>query len=684
MKHISNFIGWLLLLPLLCAVPSKQVSPTAYCFFASTPDEARQVCSDVNGRALSWQNGIASMNAVAPEKDGYTFYPEQWLSVQQESDVQLGEDGWHLEAIRATQVWEATQGEAVTVAVVDTGIESSHPEFAQCLVGAETVIPDSAYQQNGYFRPEYAGPLDYLGHGTHVAGLIAAQADGIGSTGAAPMANILSIKALESDGVRGSGKTSWVAAAIQMAVDAGANIINLSIGGAVQENALLLEAIRRATESGVLVVCAAGNSATDAPCYPAAYPETIAVSAVRRQGDTFLFASSYSNYGSWVDICAPGSNLYGPGLGGSYGFLTGTSMACPLVSAGAALLLSRDPALTPGQIRRLLSETAEDLGAPGRDERYGCGMLNLEKALALLQERNQLLPPDSDCADGSVLTDTTTVNWRTNNLHGEIHYTLDGSVPDADSPLWPVQGRTFPVGQVDLTLAVQAQGQWSSSIRVQYTIVPDITLLNEIIGTLEVPIPTYGAPVRRFRITIGAGETLACSISADNGSVSAELMANDSTIKTTNSKGKFTWCNNAKHNREVILKLTGTDAPYAGLHWECTFPPEPTTAPYAPPTAPATEPETTAVTESTTVPESSAPAPTETVFTEPETEDSMFHVELLTETEPISQSEAPQEDMTEKTFPYGWAGLMAAAILLLLRTWIWHRKESSCSFKNKS
>lgn len=634
------------------------------CFFADSLSEARQTALASGGSLLWWESGIGVMNAAAPAKT-VAVYEDSWLfsetdqtqetaePTQTEGEIPLpGPMEWHLEAIHAPEAWKTAQGEGVLVAVIDTGIDPTHPEFSHCLTGAETVIPESAYREGGYFRSDYQGPVDHLGHGTHIAGLIAARADGSGSSGAAPLCRIFSIKALESDGVRGNGKTSWVVAAIGRAVDAGADIINMSIGGAMQENDLLWEAIRRANEAGVLVVCAAGNTGTSAKCYPAAYPETLAVSAVRRQADACVIAS-YSNYGDWIDLCAPGSNLYGPTLEGEYNIMTGTSMACPLVSAGAALLLSRDPLLTPRQLQQLLLEAAEDLGAKGKDDRYGAGLLNLDKALTLLQERTRLCPPVSDCPDGSILTDETPVQWKTDDLHGRIYYTLDGTDPSGESLLWPEDGRCFPAGPVELKIAVCHDGRTGESLTVRYTVVPAQAYIPETAGTETYPVPTYGSREKRLQLVIPEKNQIKCTLTGTGKTAELALYDENGGLLASGKNGTLTWKNKTSHPVAGLLKITPEQTSEFTLQWKCSVPaapaPAPTQRPTAPP-APTTQPtQTTAPTVPTTVqtlpPETTVQTHPSTEATPPQTtaEEPLFQVELVTNEETQTAVTLPPE-----------------------------------------
>ncbi|MGC8780520.1 MAG: S8 family serine peptidase, partial [Anaerolineae bacterium] len=261
--------------------------------------------------------------------------------------------------LNAPAAWDYTTGYAtVTVAVVDTGVSLSHPEFAgRILPGWDFVNSDS-------------DPSDDNGHGTHVAGIIAAAMNnGLGTTGLAPNVSILPVKVL---GAAKSGTWANVSLGIRYAADYGAKVINLSLGGTTPSTALL-DAIRYAQSKGALVVAAAGNNGSSAPFYPAYYDEVVAVSAT----DEYDQYWTISNYGTWVDVAAPGSSIWSTYWTTSnpngYGFMSGTSMAAPHVSGLAALIWSVNPTLSPAQVRDIIQSTAVDKGAAGFDPYYGWG-----------------------------------------------------------------------------------------------------------------------------------------------------------------------------------------------------------------------------------------------------------------------------------------------------------------------
>ncbi|HEY9764954.1 MAG TPA: S8 family serine peptidase [Chroococcales cyanobacterium] len=265
---------------------------------------------------------------------------------------------WGIKKIQAPEAWDSTMGDpSITVAVVDSGVDYNHPDLAgKVIKGPDTANNDS-------------DPMDDVGHGTHVAGTIAAIGDNkVGVIGIAPKTKILAIKVL---GANGEGDVSTIAEGILKAQQMGARVINLSLGGP-QNSSVLQNAIDQVTQKGVMVIAAAGNDGVTTPDYPASYPNVLAVGAT----DSSDKKTSFSNYGTYVGIAAPGLNILSS-TGGSYKSMSGTSMACPHVVGAAALLLGKNPNLTIAQLRNALVST----GDPVSGFSAGVKRLNVFKAL---------------------------------------------------------------------------------------------------------------------------------------------------------------------------------------------------------------------------------------------------------------------------------------------------------------
>jgi subtilisin family serine protease/subtilase family serine protease len=287
--------------------------------------------------------------------------------------------------IDAPEAWGLSTGSpSVVVAVIDTGIDYNHPDLASRFGGGYNYV-------SGNFDP-----LDDHGHGTHVAGTIAAGLENLtgspataeGVVGVAPQARILAYKVCAGDG---TCTDAAVIAAIGRAVADGAKVINMSLGASEYSQALA-DAVQAAWSAGVVIVAGAGNDGTTSPFYPAALDNVVAVGAF----DEEHRRASFSNYGSWVDISAPGSNILStyplskceeaatPGEIGCYAWLSGTSMATPHVAGAAALLWARGDVTSNTQLVDLLLRTADPSGVSSTrlDSWTIHGGLNLHDAMS--------------------------------------------------------------------------------------------------------------------------------------------------------------------------------------------------------------------------------------------------------------------------------------------------------------
>ena len=309
---------------------------------------------------------------------------------------------WAPAKISADWAWNITKGEpSVLVAVVDTGINWNHPDLTANYValGYDWVNNDT-------------DPMDDNGHGTHCAGIIAAGLNNsIGVAGLAQI-RIMAEKALD---MSGSGDIDWVASAIIHAADQGANIISMSWGGSFHSK-LLYEAIRYAHDAGILLVAAAGNGATDHKLYPAAHDEVIAVAATDQDDNP----ASFSNFGDWIELAAPGVSVYSTFLDDGYVNKSGTSMAAPHVVGVAALAWSQFPNMSRDQLRFHLRYTADDLGDWGFDKYYGYGRINAKKAVEQTLPEHDLLimnwdrPPYVE-PNSTQIVNCTILNFGTHN-----------------------------------------------------------------------------------------------------------------------------------------------------------------------------------------------------------------------------------------------------------------------------
>lgn len=324
------------------------------------------------------------------------------------------DDLWGIKKIQADQAWDVSQGEGVVVAVIDTGVDYPHEDLAQNIWTNPKEIPGNGIDDDGNgfvddtqgwdFANNDNDPMDDMGHGTHCCGTIAAVGNnGIGVVGVAPKTRIMPVKGLDKNG---GGYSNQLADGICYAADQKANVLSNSWGGA-GDSKMIHDAIQYAYSRGCVIVAAAGNENADALYFlPACYDEVITVGS----SDHLDKKSDFSNYGTKIDVMAPGgesgsdastpnrlcrnilslraqnTDMYGDGIGivkNQYYRSRGTSMACPHAAGLAALILSLHPNYTSEQVRRAMRISADDIETPGIDEKSGYGRINAKKALEI-------------------------------------------------------------------------------------------------------------------------------------------------------------------------------------------------------------------------------------------------------------------------------------------------------------
>lgn len=277
---------------------------------------------------------------------------------------------WNLPVIGTEEGWSITRGkENIEIAIVDTGVDLDHPELRNRLVEGYNVLNENN------------APDDDNGHGTHVAGIIASETNN--QEGIAGMTWFNKIMPVKAMGAKGYGTTFDIAKGIVWAVDHGADIINLSLGN-YQPSKVLEEAVQYAYSRNVVMVSAAGNDGSSQPTYPSAYPEVMSVAAVDYDGRR----ASFSNYGDYIDIAAPGVYIPSTYFNNQYAALSGTSMAAPHVAGLAALIKSANPELTNTQIMNIIKHSAIDLGEQGKDNDFGSGLIDVNSALHEAETNN--------------------------------------------------------------------------------------------------------------------------------------------------------------------------------------------------------------------------------------------------------------------------------------------------------
>ncbi len=402
---------------------------------------------------------------------------------------------WGPKKIEADYAWNTTTGNSsILVAVIDTGVDYNHPDL------------NDNYNSSGYdWVNNDSDPMDDNSHGTHCAGIIAAEINN--SIGVAGLAQVrfMAEKAFNQSG---GGLEDDVANAIIHAVDQGADILSNSWGD-YEESQLIRNAIDYAYANGLLIIAAAGNEDTSSKLYPAAYDEVIAVTAT----DSSDTKASFSNYGNWVELAAPGVNIYStiPVSRGSYGNKSGTSMACPYVTGVAALIWSKFPNVTRDWVRAQLRYTSDDLGASGFDQYYGYGRVNARRAVEEAPPSHDLLIIHSKISSAvelgeNITADVTVFNFGfedENNVTAQ--FLINGTTVDSVDVGFLASGTSTTVscswtprtkGTYNVTAYVlpvlgennTANNLVSSMVRVRYVevaLISDWTELSVLTPTLD-------------------------------------------------------------------------------------------------------------------------------------------------------------------------------------------------------
>jgi subtilisin family serine protease len=392
---------------------------------------------------------------------------------------------WGLAKIKAPDAWSLSTGTGVVVAVLDTGVDATHPDLAASLWTHPGEIPGNGIDDdgNGYIDDVHGWdcveednlPSDFHGHGSHVAGTIAATGNnGLGVIGLAFNARVMPVKGLSNDGL---GTSADLAQALVYAADNGADVINNSWGG-IGGDSIIENAVAYAINMGAVVVAAAGNYNVDVDTfYPARFPGVIAVSAF----DANDQKASFSNFGSRIDVAAPGVGILST-TQGAYSSMNGTSMAAPHVSGLAALILSVHPEYSATEVREMIRQSADDVSTPGFDAQAGYGRINAWKALQSVPAPPDTTPPLVSIVaptDGAVLSGSPLVSGTASD-NGELAKVeiwvddifIGNAVGGAN---WTYRLDTSPLSLGDHTLTARAWdaagnvGTASLSFRVENT-----------------------------------------------------------------------------------------------------------------------------------------------------------------------------------------------------------------------
>ncbi len=446
-KSLAVILTYILLFPSLGLV-SVYSQPEMLEVIVGFTDEnqARQAVENAGGKVIRTYTLIPALLATIPENaiEGLQQNPNVRY-VHPNGQVEAVEQvtPWGVERVKAPLVWSETTGSGVKIAILDTGIGPHEDLF---VAGGTNTIGGSSYDDDN-------------GHGTHVAGTVAALNNDIGVVGVAFDASIYSVKVLDSSG---SGTIDSVVQGIQWAVDNGMDIISMSLGTKSHYDALK-EAVDTAYSKGLLNVAAAGNEGNPAGkgdniIYPARYASVIAVGATDKDDNRATFSST----GPDLELMAPGVKILSTYLNNDYTELSGTSMATPHVSGVAALVWAINPDLTNVEMRKILQDTATDLGDPGKDDKYGYGLVNAQAAVEAAAPKPvdvKIVNP----SDGDTVKGTIKIQAQASADAGlsSVEYSIDSGpfnsmTYNSDNGLWEADWDTTSVADGEHTITVKA------------------------------------------------------------------------------------------------------------------------------------------------------------------------------------------------------------------------------------
>jgi thermitase len=327
---------------------------------------------------------------------------------------------WHLARMSAPAAWNIATGSSnMIIAVPDSGIDLNHPDLPSVVAGKNFVNNTNNVSDNG---------VNY-GHGTAVSGAAAAAGNNsIGVSGVSWRNPIMPLVVL--DPATGQFTYTRLISAINYAADNGAKIISMSLAGPTYSSALQA-AVNYAWEKGLVLIAAAGNKASNVPLYPAALDNVISVSAT----DSSDHPATFTNYGDWIDVAAPGVSIRTTMMGGGYGNWNGTSLATPQVAGLAALILSANPGLTNAQVVELIKKNADDLGSPGFDHYYGFGRINAYRSLVAAGSAPVLSASISSPSNGTTVSGVVTVNVSVSSQNpiSKVELHVDGQYYAVDN-----------------------------------------------------------------------------------------------------------------------------------------------------------------------------------------------------------------------------------------------------------
>jgi len=449
---------------------------------------------------------------------------------------------WHLPKIGAPAAWDFSQGDGVTVAVVDSGIDSTHPDLVARLVPGHNMVSDNT------------DTSDVAGHGTLIAGVIGADTNnGVGTAGVGWNVNLMPVRVSET--VSNATTTGTIAAGIIWAADHGARVANVSYE--VNDSGTVTAAAQYMKSLGGVVIIPSGNTGAYAGIDN---PDLIAVAAT----DANDAVTVWSSYGELVDLAAPGASIVTTTTGGSYMSTAGTSFAAPVVAGVAALMLAANPDLTPAAIEQMLEDSAVDIGTPGRDQYSGAGRVNADAAVQLALTWTPALADTqvpsvaiTSPAAGAQVSGTVSVQITASDNVGVTAVKLYAGatlVSTATAAPYAISLNTSAYANGVLQLSARA---YDAAGNEALGTAVNVTVSNAVVDTIK-PTAAITAPSANRTVS---GTVSVKSIAADNIAVATMTLSVDNVQLCTGTSTALdcSWNAAAATRGTHVIKLTATD-----------------------------------------------------------------------------------------------------------------------------